>query len=67
MVIGLYGVLYAAVGLVGKVLGPIGIVVSIQSGAWPAEAAWLCVGNDLIWWVPFGWYLWDWKKTGAGL
>lgn len=72
MVIGLYGVLYAAVawrpetggliaavGLVVKVLGPIGMVVSIQSGAWPAKAAWLCVGNDLIWWVPFGWYLWD--------
>ena len=62
----------AAVGLVVKVLGPIGMVVSIQSGAWPAETAWLCVGNDLIWWVPFGWYLWGWKKIrpqspGAGL
>ncbi|MGB3562706.1 MAG: hypothetical protein WBG93_21485 [Thermoanaerobaculia bacterium] len=51
MVIGLYGLLYlqvarvpeagwwiAAVGFVGKVLGPIGMVVAVGSGAWPMEA-----------------------------
>ena len=75
MVVGLYGVLYAAVawkpeaggliaavGLAGKVLGPIGMAVSIHSRAWPLKAGWLCVANDLIWWGPFAWYVWDYKK-----
>ena len=72
MVIGLYGILYldvarrpeqgwliAAVGLAGKVLGPIGAVMLIASGAWPQAAFVLCVTNDLIWWIPFGLYLAD--------
>jgi hypothetical protein len=72
MVIGLYGVIYlevarapergwllAAVGLVGKVLGPIGAAVLIANGTWPARALILCATNDLIWWIPFGLYLRD--------
>jgi hypothetical protein len=72
MVIGLYGLLYlevarvpergwllAAVGLAGKVLGPIGLSQLIWSGAWPPATAILCVTNDLIWWIPFGLYLRD--------
>src|SRR5262245_5442779 len=70
MVIGLYGLLYlevaripergwpiAAVGLAGKVLGPIGMFSLIWSGTWPAAAVVLCVTNDFIWWIPFGMYL----------
>ena len=66
MVIGLYGVLYldvarrpedgwliVAVGLAGKVLGPIGMVWLIHTGAWPLRAIVLCVTNDFIWWIPF--------------
>ena len=72
MVVGLYGVAYlevarrpgrgwviAAVGMAGKVLGPIGMVLLIARGQWPPSAAVMCLTNDLIWWVPFGWYLHD--------
>jgi hypothetical protein len=72
MVVGVYGILYAevarvpekgfliaAVGLLGKVLGPIGLAVLIGTGEWPARSIILCLTNDLIWWVPFGIYLHD--------
>ncbi len=72
MVIGLYGVIYlevarcpergwvlAAVGLAGKILGPLGMAWSIYRGTWPPAAAFVCVTNDIIWWVPFGLYLYD--------
>lgn len=72
MVIGLYGVLYwevarvpergwplAAIGLAGKVLGPLGLLPLIWTGQWPAKTAVLCLTNDLLWWLPFGWYLSD--------
>src|SRR5687768_1282831 len=72
MVIGLYGILYlevarvpergwllAAVGLTGKVLGPIGLVVLIATGQWPWQTLVLCLTNDFIWWIPFGLYLRD--------
>jgi hypothetical protein len=76
MVIGLYGILYldvarcpergwliAAVGLAGKVLGPIGLARQIWTGAWPVATVAVCVTNDFVWWVPFGIYLvdaWPW-------
>jgi hypothetical protein len=72
MIVGLYGILYldvarvpergwliAAVGLAGKVLGPIGMAQLIWTGAWPPAAIVLCVTNDLIWWLPFSLYLHD--------
>ena len=72
MVVGLYGVLYlevarspetgwllAAVGLTGKILGPIGLAKLIVTGAWPPATLILCLTNDLIWWIPFALYLHD--------
>jgi hypothetical protein len=72
MVIGLYGILYlevardpehgwllAAVGLTGKVLGPLGLAQLILSGTWPARSVIICLTNDLIWWIPFATYLVD--------
>jgi hypothetical protein len=72
MVVGLYGILYleiarvpergwllAAVGLIGKVLGPIGLAVLIFSGQWPFATIVLSLTNDLIWWIPFALYLKD--------
>jgi len=69
MVVGVYGLLYwhaawrlstawpiIAVGLLGKVLGPIGMVMSF-SDEWPRRLGMLCVYNDLIWWLPFGLFL----------
>lgn len=72
MVVGLYGVLYlevarvpergwllAAIGLTGKLLGPIGLAQLIWTGEWPLSTVVMCVTNDLIWWIPFAWYLRD--------
>lgn len=77
MVIGLYGVLYldaarrpengwliAAVGLLGKTLGPAAFLWHVTTGAWPADGIPTIVFNDLIWWLPFAIYLHDaWPLT----
>ncbi len=78
MVIGLYGILYldvarqpergrliAAVGLAGKLLGPIGAAVLVAQGRWPLRAALLNVPNDVIWWIPFALYLLDTRHASA--
>jgi hypothetical protein len=78
MVVGLYGILYlkvalepeegrliAAVGLVGKILGPIGLARLILTGVWAPRTAILCLTNDFIWWLPFALYLYDARK-GVG-
>ena len=70
--VGLYGILYlevarmpehgwllAAVGLSGKILGPIGLSVLLWQGVWPLATLVLCITNDLLWWVPFLLYLHD--------
>ena len=81
MVVGLYGIIYfevarvpergwllAAVGLIGKVLGPIGLAQLVWSGAWPKATIVLCLTNDLIWWIPFALYLYDvWPTFLKGL
>jgi len=72
MVIGLYGVLYleiarapekgfilGAVGMFGKVAGPIGMVALVANGEWPARMLVTSIPNDFIWWIPFGMYLYD--------
>ena len=72
MVVGVYGLLYwevarvpsrgwliAAVGLLGKILGPMGMTWMVGTGQWPPGALWLCAFNDVIWWIPFGLYLYD--------
>lgn len=72
MVIALYGVVYlevarvpehgwvpAAVGLTGKVLGPVGLAVQVATGDWPTTAVVVVIGNDLIWLIPFAAYLRD--------
>jgi hypothetical protein len=79
MVVGVYGFLYwqvarapergfeiAAVGLLGKVLGPVGLIQLIASGAWPMKSVILCVTNDFIWWVPFVIYLRDCRDASRG-
>ena len=70
MVVGLYGVGYAyaawrldhafpfiAIGLAGKILGPIGWVLTVGRGELPARTFPLIVFDDLIWWLPFGMFL----------
>jgi hypothetical protein len=70
MVVGLYGLLYAyatarlerafpiiLVGLIGKILGPIGWVLVVKSGEWPWHTFPLVLGNDILWWVPFALFI----------
>ena len=72
MVVGIYGLLYlevarrpeegwpiAAVGFLGKVLGPVGLAVLIARGTWPPSAAILSLTNDLVWLPFFAIYLRD--------
>lgn len=66
MIVGVYGVGYALaardpvilsplilVGLLGKILGPIGFVYAASIGEFPWRAGWTILANDLIWWLPF--------------
>jgi hypothetical protein len=77
MVVGVYALLYAygalrldlarpyvAVGLLGKILGPLGWLVTISSGQWPARTFSLIVFNDLIWWAPFTLFLLEGTRLG---
>ena len=72
MVLGVYGLLYlevarrpeqgwpvAAVGMLGKILGPLGLAWLILTDVWPVSTVVMIVTNDLIWWIPFAWYLID--------
>jgi hypothetical protein len=78
MVIGLYGAGYGfaarrldrafpfiAIGLAGKVLGPIGWSLIVARGEWPLRTLPLIVFNDLIWWLPFALFLLDGTGCGA--
>lgn len=66
MIVGVYGVGYliasvdplrhwpiVLVGLLGKVLGPIGFLWSMGQTKLPPEFAYHILFNDLIWWFPF--------------
>ena len=70
MVVGLYGVGYGyaawrldrafpfiAIGLAGKILGPIGWVIAVRNGELPFRTFPLIVFDDLLWWLPFGLFL----------
>lgn len=80
MVIGLYGALYAyaawrperarpivAVGLAGKIIGPIGWVAAVGSGELPVRTFGLIAFNDIVWWLPFALILADGTPVTARL
>ena len=71
MIVGVYGIGYAIaardpvrhwpivlVGLVGKILGPIGFLGAVLNDRVPLEAGLVIVTNDLIWWPGFALALW---------
>ncbi len=82
MVVGLYAPLYAyaarfpergdliiAVGLIGKVLGPIGWTIAVSRGELPPRTFPLILANDLIWWFPLMAYLLRksrWREVAFG-
>lgn len=66
MIVGVYGVGYALaardpftlwplvlVGLLGKVLGPIGFLYAATIGEFPWRIGVTIITNDLVWWLPF--------------
>ncbi|MGA0121858.1 MAG: alkyl hydroperoxide reductase [Gaiellales bacterium] len=79
MIVGVYGIGYAIaardpvrhwpivlVGLLGKILGPIGFLGAIASERVPLEAGLIIVTNDLIWWPGFALALWvAWRAQRA--
>jgi hypothetical protein len=80
MVIGLYGLGYAyaawrldraapfiAIGLLGKVLGPIGWLLAVSHGEWPVRTLTLILFNDVIWWLPFCLFLLEGTRIAARL
>lgn len=71
MIVGVYGVGYliaardpyrhwpiVLVGLLGKVFGPIGFVITASRAELPWSLGWTILTNDLIWWIPFAIILW---------
>ena len=71
MIVGVYGVGYllaardpfrhwviTLVGLLGKLLGPIGFAAAVQDQSLPASMGWTILTNDIVWWVPFTMILW---------
>ncbi len=40
-------------------LGPLGFLILVGAGKWPLSTTWLVATNDLVWWLPFGLYLYD--------
>ncbi|MGI9429174.1 MAG: SelL-related redox protein [Bythopirellula sp.] len=71
MMVGVYGVGYliasrspfrhwpiTLIGLLGKLLGPIGFAAALTSGVLPATLGWTILANDVVWWIPFGMILW---------
>ncbi|HZN62090.1 MAG TPA: hypothetical protein VFC90_06760 [Planctomycetota bacterium] len=77
MVIGVYGAGYAwaafrpergkpiiALGLAGKLLGPIGWVAIVASGEWPVRTITLILFNDVVWWLPFSLFLLEGTRLG---
>jgi small multidrug resistance pump len=66
MVIGVYGLGYwwaandpithwpiVAVGMLGKLLGPLGFFFNFLTGAVPFGFFYTLITNDFIWWIPF--------------
>lgn len=75
MIVGVYGVGYVIaafdpvrhwpivlVGLLGKVLGPLGMAHALWTGALPWRFAFHSVFNDLLWWAPFALALWHARR-----
>jgi hypothetical protein len=80
MAVGTYGLAYGyaalrldratpfiVIGLVGKILGPIGWVLTVRSGEWPVRTFTMILFNDLVWWLPFKLFLIDGTRIGGRL
>jgi hypothetical protein len=48
---------YILIGFIGKLLGPIGFVLSVLTRELPLQFGWIILLNDLIWWPSFASFL----------
>lgn len=75
MVIGVYGLGYwwssydpirhwpiIAVGMLGKLFGPIGFLMNYMTDQVPFEFFYTLITNDFLWWIPFGLILYSVHK-----
>jgi hypothetical protein len=80
MIVGVYGFGYliaaenprrhwpiVLVGLLGKVLGPVGFAKALADGVFPPVFGLTILTNDLVWWVPFALMLRDAARHGSGV
>ncbi|MFY9615482.1 MAG: hypothetical protein WAT58_08810, partial [Candidatus Dormiibacterota bacterium] len=81
MVLGLYGLGYAyaalrldraapfiAIGLLGKVIGPVGwIFTVVMTQQLPVRTLPLVIFNDIVWWLPFGLFLLEGRAIASRL
>ena len=79
MIVGVYGVGYAVaardplrhwpivlVGLLGKILGPVGFFEAVViRDVFPLAFGVTILTNDLVWWVPFALILWRARRRHA--
>ena len=79
MIVGVYGLGYliassnplrhwpiVLVGLLGKVLGPVGFAQAALSDQLPWRFGWTILTNDLVWWPSFGgilWFMWRARRS----
>ena len=54
------------IGLLGKLLGPLGFVWSAALGQLPLAFGWTILANDLLWWPSFSLYLRDAARLHGG-
>jgi hypothetical protein len=54
------------IGLLGKLLGPIGFIWSVTQDQLPLAFGWTLLTNDLIWWPAFGLFLRDAARMHGG-
>jgi hypothetical protein len=80
MVVGVYGLGYAyaarhldraapfiAIGLLGKLLGPVGWAMTVAAGEWPVRTVTLILFNDVVWWLPFSLFLLEGRRAAAAI
>jgi hypothetical protein len=58
---------FIVIGLLGKILGPIGFIGAVLTQQLPLAFGWTIIINDLIWWIPFSLYLREVSKSRGGI
>src|SRR5207302_1840708 len=58
---------FIAIGLAGKILGPIGWLIAVRSHELPFRTFPLIVFDDLLWWLPFGMFLLEGTRASSFL